>query len=61
MNILDACLGLTELFFVSLGLEKYFGGKYGRSKDGASDLFVQLCLELLSNEHTSCLTWLEMV
>ena len=34
---------------------------YGRSKDAASVFMNQLCLYLQSNEHTWCLSWLEMV
>ena len=37
---------------VSLGLEKTVGGKYGRSKEAAPVFFVQLRLELLSNEQS---------
>ena len=37
-------------------LEKIVGGKYGRSREGTSALFIQLCRELLSNEHILCLS-----
>ena len=33
-------------------LEKSVGGKYRRSIEAASVLFVQIVLELLSNEHS---------
>ena len=36
--------------YVSIGLENYIGGKYGRSEEAAFGFFVQLCLEFLCNE-----------
>ena len=42
-----------------LGLENSVGGKYGRSEEAASGFFLQLCWELLSNEHTWSLSSLE--
>ena len=48
---------VTELFTECQHcLEKSVGGKYGRSREGASALFIQLCWELLSNEHILCLS-----
>ena len=48
---------VTELFTECKDcLEKSVGGKYGRSREGASALFIQLCWELLSNEHILCLS-----
>ena len=47
----------TELFTECQHcLEKSVGGKYGRSREGTSALFIQLCRELLSNEHILCLS-----
>ena len=65
MNVLDGHLG--EKRFAWIGsefqpcLEKSVGGKYGRSIEATSIFFVQLCLELLSNEHTWGLSWLETI
>ena len=48
---------VTELFTECKDcLEKSVGGKYGQSREGASALFIQLCWELLSNEHILCLS-----
>ena len=50
---------VTELFTECQDcLEKSVGGKYGRSREGASALFFQLCWELLvlSKEHILCLS-----
>ena len=42
-------------------LEKSVEGKYGRSIEAVSVLFVQLHLELPSDEHIPCLTLLELI
>ena len=56
MNILEACLGEKKFERIvserETCLKKSVGGKYGQSTEAASVFFVQLCLELLSNEHT---------
>ena len=65
MNVLDGHLG--EKRFAWIGsefqpcLEKSVGGKYGRSIEATSIFFVQLCLELVSNEHTWDLSRLETI
>ena len=55
MNILEACLGEKRLEWIiaecQTCLEKSVEGKYGRSTEALSVFFVQLCLELLFNEH----------
>ena len=61
MNILEVCLG--EKWFEQIFsecqpcLEKSVGGKYRWSTEAVSVFFVQICLELLSNEHTWSLFW----
>ena len=65
MNVLDGHLG--EKRFAWIGsefqpcLEKSVGRKYRQSIEATSIFFVQLCLELLSNEHTWGLSWLETI
>ena len=44
---------------VILGIETFVGGENGRSEEVASVLKLQLCLQLLSNEKTWCLSSLE--
>ena len=64
MNVLDGHLGDKILWIGSEFqpcLEKSVGGKYRRSIEATSIYFVQKCLELLSNEHTWGLSWLESI
>ena len=44
---------------VSLDIENFVGGENVRSEEAASILGLQLCLQLLSNEKTWCLSSLE--
>jgi len=45
--------------YVSLDIENFVGGENVRSEEAASILVLQLCLQLLSNEKTWCLSSLE--